>query len=312
MTGVTDVAISVLLGGVLAAGAICILAAAPRWRAASLTTRIAPYVRDAVEDAALPSGVLPAAGILPVDVSSGWRRLRSRLLGGIGDSDALALRLAQSGTDEDPAAFRARQLGWAIGGFVLGSALVVVLAVTGRMTPPAAVLPLLLGIGAAIGVDMLLTARVKSRLARLSDELPTTLEFLALCLSAGEGFLDALRRVAAIGSGELTEELRQVVLAVGTGSPLADALGEMASRLRQPGLSRAVDQVVAALEHGAPLAAVLHAQAADAREDAKRTLIEQAGRREILMMLPLVFLILPLSVLFAVFPGMFILQVGLG
>lgn len=27
---------------------------------------------------------------------------------------------------------------------------------------------------------------------------------------------------------------------------------------------------------------------------------------------PLVFLILPLSVLFAVFPGMFILQVGLG
>ena len=102
----------------------------------------------------------------------------------------------------------------------------------------------------------------------------------------GRGILDALRRVAAIGSGELTEELRQVVLAVGTGSPLADALGEMASRLRQPGLSRAVDQVVAALEHGAPLAAVLHAQAADAREDAKRTLIEQAGRREILMMLP--------------------------
>jgi tight adherence protein C len=30
------------------------------------------------------------------------------------------------------------------------------------------------------------------------------------------------------------------------------------------------------------------------------------------MMLPLVFLILPLSVLFAVFPGMFILQLGLG
>ncbi|CAH0207607.1 hypothetical protein SRABI121_02643 [Microbacterium sp. Bi121] len=309
---VTDAATAILLGGLLGAGLLCLLAAAPRWRAASLTNRIAPYVRDAVDDAALPSGVLPIAGILPVGgTESIWHRIRTRLLRG-GDGDALALRLAQAGSDGEPAAFRGRQLAWAIGGFAIGSVLVIVLAVTGRMTPPAAVLPVILAVGAVIAVDMLLTARVKARLARLSDELPTTLEFLALCLSAGEGFLDALRRVATIGSGELTQELRQVVLAVGTGSPLADALGEMASRLRLPGLSRAVDQVIAALEHGAPLAAVLHAQAADAREDAKRTLIEQAGRREILMMLPLVFLILPLSVLFAVFPGMFILQLGLG
>lgn len=312
MNLVTDAATSILLGGLLGAGIICILAAAPRWRAASLTTRIAPYIRDAVDDVALPSGILPVAGILPVDAASRWRRMRSALLRGVGDSDALALRLAQGGTDEDPTAFRARQLGWGLAGVGLGSASLIVLAVTGRMTPPATVLPVILGIGAVIGVDMLLTARIKSRLARLTDELPTTLEFLALCLSAGESFLDALRRVASLGSGELRQELRQVVLAVGTGSPLADALGEMASRLRQPGLSRAVDQVVAALEHGAPLAAVLHAQAADAREDAKRTLIEQAGKREILMMLPLVFLILPLSVLFAVFPGVFILQLGLG
>ncbi|WP_194422017.1 type II secretion system F family protein [Microbacterium abyssi] len=311
MTLATDAAIAILLGGLLGAGLICILATAPRWRAASLTARIAPYIRDAVEDAALPSGILPDAGVLPVDAGSLWRRLHTRVLR-VGDSDALALRLSQAGLDDEPAVFRARQLGWALGGFAIGSALVIILAITGRMTPPAAVLPILLGVGAVMAVDLVLSTRVRTRLARLSDELPTTLEFLALCLSAGEGFLDALRRVAAIGSGELTQELRQVVLAVGTGSPLADALGEMASRLRQPGLSRAVDQIGSALEHGAPLATVLHAQAADAREEAKRTLIEQAGRREILMMLPLVFLILPLSVLFAVFPGMFILQLGLG
>jgi tight adherence protein C len=168
------------------------------------------------------------------------------------------------------------------------------------------------GAGSAVAYDMLLSARARARLSRLADELPTTLEFLALCLSAGEGLLDSLRRVSAVGSGELTGELRQVVLAVNTGSPLADALAEMTSRLHLSGLSRAVDQVIAALEHGAPLAAVLHAQAADAREDAKRSLIEQAGRKEILMLLPLVFLILPLSVLLAVFPGLFILRLGLG
>ena len=312
MSGVTDAAMAILLGGLLAAGILCILAAAPRWGAASLTTRIAPYVRDAVDDAVLPSGILPRVGVLPLRTGSVWERLKHTFVRGLGGSDALALRLAQAGIDEAPASFRARQLAWAVTGFGIGCVLVVVLALTGRMTPPAAVLPVLVAAAGAVVVDLLLTARVKARLRRLSDELPTTLEFLALCLSAGEGFLDALRRVAAIGSSELTHELRQVVLAVGTGSPLADALSEMAARLRLPGLSRAVDQVIAALEHGAPLAGVLHSQAADAREDAKRVLIEQAGRREIYMMLPLVFLILPLSVLFAVFPGLFILRLGLG
>lgn len=312
MSGVTDAAMAVLLGGLLAAGTLCILAAAPRWGAASLTTRIAPYVRDAVDDAVLPSGILPRAGVLPLRTASTWERLKRMFTRGLGGSDALALRLAQAGIDEGPASFRARQLAWTVTGFGVGCVLVVILALTGRMTPPAAVLPVLVAAAGAVIVDLLLTARVKARSSRLSDELPTTLEFLALCLSAGEGFLDALRRVATIGSGELTHELRQVVLAVGTGSSLADALAEMAARLRLPGLSRAVDQVIAALEHGAPLAGVLHSQAADAREDAKRVLIEQAGRREIYMMLPLVFLILPLSVLFAVFPGMFILRLGLG
>lgn len=312
MSGVTDAAMALLLGGLLAAGMLCILAAAPRWGAASLTVRIAPYVRDAVDDAALPTGILPRAGVLPLHGGNGWERLKRMFARGLGGSDALALRLAPAGTDDTPASFRARQLGWAVTGFGAGCVLVVILALTGRMTPPAAVLPVLVGAAGAVAVDLMLTARVKARLSRLSDELPTTLEFLALCLSAGEGFLDALRRVASIGSGELTHELRQVVLAVGTGSPLADALSEMSARLRLPGLSRAVDQVIAALEHGAPLAGVLHSQAADAREDAKRVLIEQAGRREIYMMLPLVFLILPLSVLFAVFPGLFILRLGLG
>lgn len=312
MSGATDAALAVLLGGVLAAGILCILAAAPRWHAASLTTRIAPYVRDAVDDAAMPRGVLPNAGILPAQIGSGWARLRAILMRAFGDTAALSVRLARAGARMDAATFRGRQLGGALAGFGVGSALVVILALNGRMSPVAALLPVFGGVAAAMAMDLLLSARVKARMTRLTDELPTTLEFLALCLSAGEGFFDALRRVAAVGSGELTHELKQVVLAVGTGSSLATALDEMSARLRLPGLSRAADQIVAALEHGAPLAGVLHAQATDAREDAKHVLIEQAGKREIYMLLPLVFLILPLSVLFAVFPGVFILRLGIG
>ncbi len=305
-------AVAVLGGGALSAGLLCILATLPRWSAASLTLRIAPYVRDAVADERLPEIVLPQAGVLPAGGRTLWTRSSAvfeRLVGGGG---ALRGRIAQAGLSIDQATFRGRQLGWVIGGIMAGALALIVLAISGRMSPPIALIPVLLGSGAGVGYDMHLTARVRSRRARLTDELPTTLEFLALCLSAGEGFLDSLRRVAAVGSGELTAEFRRVVLAVGTGSSLADALGEMAGRLQLPGLARAIDQVVAALEHGAPLSAVLHAQAGDAREDAKRVLIEQAGRKEILMLLPLVFLILPLSVLFAIYPGLFILRLGIG
>lgn len=312
MTVVTDVAVAVLLGGALALGLLGVLSALPRWGAPRLERRIAPYVRDVVDDEALPVGILPTVGVLPVHDRRLWERCRGMFERMLGGGDTLRLRLAQAGIAQTPATFRGRQLAWGVAGLVAGAVVVMGIAVAGRMTAPAALLPVIAAAGAAIAYDMQLTARARARRARLADELPTTLEFLALCLSAGESLLDALRRVSAIGTGELTEELRQTVLAVHTGSPLADALGETATRLQLPGLSRATDQIIAALEHGAPLAAVLHSQAADARDEAKRMLIEQAGQKEILMLLPLVFLILPLSVLFAVYPGLFILRLGLG
>ena len=63
--------------------------------------------------------------------------------------------------------------------------------------------------------DARLTAAARRRTARIQEELPTVLEFLALCLSAGEGLLDSLRRVGAVGAGELTGEVRAVVIAAG-------------------------------------------------------------------------------------------------
>lgn len=312
MSAVTDLAIALVLGGTMAAGILFLLAAVPRWRAASLAVRIGPYVRDVVPDERLPRGVVPVIGMLPASGHGMADRLVNAFGRLVGGTDSVRSRLGQAGSAIDTTRFRARQLGWGIAGLALGASTVVIIALIGRFTVPVVLLPVISSVAAVVLYDIVLSSRVKARRSRMTEELPTTLEFLALCLSAGEGFLDALRRVSSLGSGELTTEFRKVVLAVNTGSALADALSEMAARLELPGLTRATDQVIAALEHGAPLAGVLHAQANDAREDAKRVLIEQAGRKEILMLLPLVFLILPLSVLFAVYPGLFILRLGIG
>lgn len=301
--GITQVAVAVLLGGALGAGMSLILWATPRWRAVSLGRRVAPYVRDVAD----PRGLTP----LHAPVRDAGEKLLRRLGARVGGAADLEARLRRAGWRMDAAAFRARQLTWAIVGLVVGAVLVVALVLAGSFAPAVGVLPLLGAAAGTIGYDLRLGAAVRARAARAAEELPTILEFLALCLAAGEGAFDAIRRVSSVGSGEIVTELRRAVLDVGTGSSLSDALASVARAIDTPAVARSIDQIVAAIDRGAPLAQVLQAQAADAREDAKRVLIEKAGRKEIYMLLPLVFLILPLSVLIAVFPGIVLLRLGL-
>lgn len=305
LTGLGDLAYAVVLGTALGVGMCLLVSLAPRWGAPSLARRIAPYIRDVTDPRGLDVATAPEpfAGFAPV------RRRLARFAGG---DAVLARRLQRAGWVVDPVRFRGRQLAWAIAGLAAGGGLAVALVLLGRGSPVLGLLPPVAAVAAAFGYDMWLTRSARARAARVEEELPTVLEFLALCLSAGEGILDSLRRVSGVGAGELTAELRGVVVAVGTGSALSESLTRLAAGLEIPALSRAVDQLVAAIERGAPLAHVLQAQAIDAREDSKRALIERAGRKEIYMLFPLVFLILPLSVLFAVFPGIFMLRLGLG
>lgn len=305
MSDLTLLSSAIILGVALACGLLLIARRVPRWAAPSLTRRISPYVRDIAD----PAGLTP---LQPAPAVADWRSIRDRVAAGWGGGDALAQRLRQAGRAPDVVAFRAAQLGWAVGGLFAGGALAVASTLAGRGGVIAALLPPLGAAVAAVVYEQQLTRAAKRRVARIEEELPTVLEFLALCLAAGEGLRDALRRVGDVGTGVLTEELRGAVLASGTGSSLADALLSVAKTCEVPALSRAVEHLVAAIDRGAPLALVLQEQAVDAREEAKRALIEAAGRKEILMLLPLVFMILPLSVVFAVFPGIVLLKLGLG
>lgn len=303
MSAATALSLAVLLGGAGAAGVLLVLTRAPRWAAPSLARRIAPYVRDIGD----PRGLTPVAAVKD---GMRFRDRVQRLLGA--HSTALDRRLRQAGVSITAASFRARQLAWALGGLVVGGIVAVVAGVVGHAGAGSALLAPVLAAAAGVVCDARLARAARRRRARIHDELPTVLEFLSLCLSAGEGLRDALRRVGAVGTGELTDELRRAVLDSGTGSSLGGALTAMADRLEVPALGRAVDHLVAAIDRGAPLAQVLQEQAVDAREEAKRVLIELAGKKEIAMLLPLVFLLLPLSVLFAVFPGIVMLRLGGG
>jgi tight adherence protein C len=126
---------------------------------------------------------------------------------------------------------------------------------------------------------------------------------LALAVGAGEGPVSALERVTRTSKGELSKELGLALAQARAGATLVNALEDLAARTSLPTLARFVDGVAVAVERGTPLADVLRAQAVDVREASKRALLESGGKKEVAMMVPVVFFILPVTMLFALFPG---------
>ena len=304
---------SVLCGTALGLGLWSLVSLMPRLSRPSLASRLAPYLLDvSVEAREFVSRTsvdpIPVLGTLFAPAFTALQRALSSVLGG---SDTIERRLRQSGSSRSLDEFRSEQLVWAL--LSLAGGTVLVFAVPAIRTAPVIVplvVPVFLGFGGALVRDWLLQRSANARLERMSSELPTILEFLTLSLSAGEGILDSLSRVARTSSGELSRELRGVVADVHTGVSLVTALQSMSRRVVLPAITRFVDQIAGALERGTPLAEVLRSQAQDGREIAKRDLLQSAGKKEVAMMVPLVFLILPLSIMFAIFPGLFVLQTG--
>jgi tight adherence protein C len=302
-----------LFGVSLGVGLWSLAALLPRLSRPSLRDRVAPYVVDVSEGARTllarrTTEPLSLFGAMLAPSLARARVLLDRILGG---SATIELRLRQAGSRRSVDEFRSSQVLWALVGAGTGAALAGIMAVSGGQLGLGVVVVLVGAAAGVVGRDYLLQRRAGSRLARMRGELPTVLEFLTLSLSAGEGILDAIRRVGMASGGELATELARVSAAVNTGLPLAESLARLAGDISLPPLTRAIDQIVGALDRGTPLADVLRAQAQDARENTKRELLEQAGKKEVAMLVPLVFLILPLTIVFAIFPGIAVLRVGL-
>ncbi len=309
----TFMAGAIVCGLALGLGLWTIVSVVPRLSRPRLANRVAPYLVDVSDNARSfvrqrESSPLPVFGSLLGPLLDSVRGAFLRVLGG---SAVIERRLRQSGSAMTVEAFRSRQLAWAIAGLAVGVIVSLALApVTSLPLAVHALLVVMFGVGGFLACDCVLQRAARARLARIASELPIVLEFLTLSLSAGEGILDSFRRVSSQSRGELAGELGSVVAEVHSGSALAESLQRLAEGISLPELTRCTDQVIGALERGTPLAEVLRAQAQDTREQSKRTLLEIAGKKEVAMMIPLVFLILPVTILFAVFPGLFVLQLG--
>ncbi len=299
-----------LLGGL---GLVLVVARVPVGRTPDLEARIAPYLPDV-----LPSRLLENPDRRPVFGAA--ERLLAPVLADVaawleragGGADGVRRRLDQLASPTTVEQFRVEQVVWGAAGALAGTLLGAwAVAARGASVLPALVLVVL---GAALGVlarDHALVRRVRRRQDRIAEELPAVAELLALSVAAGEGAAGALDRVARTCRGELSAELRRALADARSGASLVQALEALAHRADLPSVTRFVDGITVAVDRGTPLAEVLHAQAADAREAARRRLVETGGAKEILMMVPVVFLVLPVTVLFIVDPGLAALDLAL-
>lgn len=227
----------------------------------------------------------------------------------VASSGAIAQRVSSAGRIGGIPQLRWDQLVWGGSGLGLG-ALVAWWAVMGGATPLALVL--LPSLGAIIGVlflDRYVATQAKRRRARIEQQLPEVAELLAFAVAAGESIVPALHRVSTMVTGDLADELRIVVADTATGIGVEESLRSASDRMNVPAVERFVDGLLISLERGTPLVGVVRAQASDARAAQQQALMEAAGRKDILMLIPVVFLILPTVVVIALFPGLRGLQV---
>ena len=297
------------LAGLGVALGVLIVLARLRARAITLDERLAPYLRPRDATSTLLREVSRTSAVVRLlglhDVGARLERFGS-------PREEVRRRLDRAGSAESVDHFRARQVVWTVAGLAGGLGLALLLAATrGAAVVPLLALVVIAGACGYVACDQALTTRVRRREERLLAELPTIAELLALAVAAGESPPAALERVASTARGELAGEIRRMVAEVRAGSPVTTALTALADRSGLPPLSRFAEGVVVALERGTPLADVLRSQAHDVREAGRRSLLEAGGRKEILMMVPVVFLVLPVTVVFAVFPSLATLRIGL-
>jgi tight adherence protein C len=250
----------------------------------------------------IPAGILIVAGdeINPLEEA---KRITRKNAKGSDDRTNVRIRLAELGkdTDKDYEEFRIKQYGYSA---ATSSITLVSLFVLTHKLLFSALGSILIAATMYALIDRDLTKSVKKRRELIEAEFPAIIEMLTLAIAAGETPMSAMLRIAESADGALAQEFQIVVAGVRSGSPLSETLDAMGRRIKSVMIRRFVDALITATLRGAPLVEVLSRHAVEARGNQRNRVMGAAGKAEISMMIPVVFLILPISILFALWPSL--------
>ena len=172
----------------------------------------------------------------------------------------------------------------------------------------------LTGVSIPLGVsrerwsEWLLRLRRRFRRPTNPAGMPDFLMLLASCLRGGAGYAESLEWIRARSNGDLRAELDSMLSYFEVGDTVANALLRFESKSQVPDLKEVALKLAQADQLGSPVVSAIEAMtdSSSAADDA--ALIAIGTKRENQMLYPLVFLVLPVTVLFVVFPSMQFLQ----
>lgn len=169
-------------------------------------------------------------------------------------------------------------------------------------------------VGAAAGwvcPDAWLSSRVRARHRDIDRELPTWVDALANTVAADVPLEVALNRVQEEMPGIVSSIFAVANRSRLAGQTLEDGLEWAAEQLGHPDLKQVVNQIIRSRETGTPLSQGLREIARVLRAQRRERAREMSARMGVAMIFPLVLFILPVTMLYLVFPAIVTLMRGL-
>jgi len=141
--------------------------------------------------------------------------------------------------------------------------------------------------------------------SELNQELAKILQMLAIMISAGESPVTALRYISQRSSGKLALLIKTSLGNYEQNGNLYKTLEFVSSATNSTQVRRLLNAVRISAERGSPMLDTLQNQVRSLNKEIKVNLLNRAGKSEIALLIPVVFLILPTSILFAVWPSIY-------
>ncbi|CAB5058298.1 MAG: type II secretion system protein F [Actinobacteria bacterium] len=148
--------------------------------------------------------------------------------------------------------------------------------------------------------------------SEINEELVNILQMLSIMISAGESPMMALRYISQRSVGYLPNLIKQSFSKYESGNNLTQSLEFIASATGSSALRRLTNSIQIAIQRGTPILDVLNNQVQSLNKQINLALLKKSGKSEITLLIPVVFLILPVSISFAIWPSIYGLnQAGL-
>jgi tight adherence protein C len=147
--------------------------------------------------------------------------------------------------------------------------------------------------------------RSKPNQNTLNEELSSILLMSSIMISAGESPISSLKYIADRSNGVLPRLISKELGALESEGNLLKTLDYLAISSGSKQVKRVGNSLQVAINRGSPLLQVIHNQVSSINKEIHVRLLRKSGQSEIALLIPVVFLILPVSILFAIWPSIY-------